>query len=128
MKLRTIKESPIQTRMKRQRMLRILGSVVTSLLTMAAFTVVCFAAEDGGTTPPTGGGGTADEAYQSTINFFITWIKRIGLMVAFVGAIMFGFASRNEDADAKTRGLLTLVSGLIVAALCQGVDMFHLFE
>ena len=63
------------------------AKIFTVLFTIAVVTSLCavtaFAA--GGA----GGGGGSEAAYQSTITFFITWIRRIGMMVAFVGAIMF---------------------------------------
>lgn len=81
------------------------------------------------------GGGTSldgqtngDSQFQSVVNFFVKWIKRVGLLVAFVGGVMFGLAIKNNDADQKQNGLLTLVAGFVVAALCQAVDMFDIFS
>lgn len=69
-----------------------------------------------------------DEQFESVVNFFVKWIKRVGLLVAFVGGVMFGLAIKNNDADQKQNGLLTLVAGFVVAALCQAVDMFDIFS
>lgn len=91
-------------------------AVVTSLTALTAFAA-------GGA----GGGGGSEAAYQSTIEFFITWIRRIGMMVAFVGAIMFALAIKNNDAEQKQAGLITMIAGFIVAALCAASDMFNLF-
>lgn len=74
------------------------------------------------------GSNKADAAYTRVINFFITWIRRIGAMVALVGAIMFGLAIKNNDADQKQNGLLTMVAGFVVFAICLAVDMFDLFS
>lgn len=81
-----------------------------------------------------GGGGTAldtqsdgDEQFKSVVNFFVKWIKRVGLLVAFVGGVMFALAIKNNDAEQKQSGLLTLVAGFVVSALCQAVDMFDIF-
>ena len=74
-----------------------------------------------------GAGGGSEAAYKSTIEFFITWIRRIGMMVAFVGAIMFALAIKNNDAEQKQAGLITMIAGFIVAALCAASDMFNLF-
>ncbi len=90
-------------------------AVVTSLTALTAFAA-------GGA-----GGGGSEAAYQSTIEFFITWIRRIGMMVAFVGAIMFALAIKNNDAEQKQSGLITMIAGFIVAALCAASDMFNLF-
>lgn len=73
------------------------------------------------------GSTTADSAYSNVINFFITWLRRIGAMVALVGAIMFGLAIKNNDADQKQNGLLTMVAGFVVFAVCLAADMFDLF-
>lgn len=70
-------------------------------------------------------GSNAGEAqFDSVINFFATWIGRVGLVVGFIGAIMFGLAIKNDDADAKTRGLMTLASGFVVYAVTKALDMF----
>lgn len=73
------------------------------------------------------GSASADASYTKVINFFITWIRRIGAMVALVGAIMFGLAIKNNDAEQKQAGLLTLVAGFVVVAITTAVDMFDLF-
>lgn len=70
-------------------------------------------------------GGDAGEAqFTAVINFFATWIGRIGLVVGFIGAVMFGLAIKNDDADAKTRGLMTLAAGFVVFGVTQALDMF----
>lgn len=66
--------------------------------------------------------GVAD--FNEVVTFFATWIGRIGLVVGFVGAIMFGLAIKNDDADAKTRGLMTLAAGFVVFGVTQALDMF----
>lgn len=65
-----------------------------------------------------------DDAFTDIVTFFAKWIKRIGLLVAFVGAVMFALAIKNNDADQKQTGLLTMVAGFIVSALCTAIDMF----
>lgn len=72
-----------------------------------------------------GGSGSAGDAqFLTVINFFATWIGRIGLIVGFIGAVMFGLAIKNDDADAKTRGLMTLASGFVVFGVTAALDMF----
>lgn len=72
--------------------------------------------------------GTADSAYQSVVEFIIKWLKRAGFLLGFFGAAMLFMAMKNEDADGKQRGLLTLIAGFGLAALCIGADMFDLFS
>ena len=81
--------------------------------------------------PGASGGMThnnADSAYTNVVNFIVKWLKRAGLLIAFFGAGMLLLAVKNEDADGKQRGALTLIAGFGLAALCQGVDMFNLLE
>ena len=73
------------------------------------------------------GGTNADAAYTTIITWFIVWFRRVGMLVALVGAIMFALAIKNNDADQKQAGLVTLVAGVVVAAICQAADMFDLF-
>lgn len=60
----------------------------------------------------------ADTSFDSMIDFITTWFTRIGLAVGLVGGIMFGLAIKDDNADGKQRGLMTLVAGLVVAAIC----------
>lgn len=91
--------------------------------------VVPLAAAGGAAGGATGGSSTtgADITYKTVINFFITWFRRIGAVVALIGAIMFGLAIKNNDADQKQNGLVTMIAGIVVAAICQAADMFDLF-
>lgn len=94
---------------------------LSTMVTMAMISTVSAFAEGEG-----GGGGSVDgeAAFNSVIGFFATWIGRIGLVVAFVGGIMFALAIKNDDAEAKTRGLMTLASGFVVFALTLSLDLF----
>ena len=93
---------------------------LTTMVTMDMASSVSAFAEGGD------GEGVADgeAAFNSVIGFFATWIGRIGLVVAFVGGIMFALAIKNDDAEAKTRGLMTLASGFVVFALTLSLDLF----
>jgi nitric oxide reductase large subunit len=97
------------------------AKIFTALFTIAVMTSICTV------TAFADGAGTSEAAYQSTITFFITWIRRIGMMVAFVGAIMFALAIKNNDSEQKQNGLITMVAGFVVAALCAASSMFDLF-
>lgn len=74
------------------------------------------------------GDAISDGNYTTVVNMFITWFRRIGALVAFVGAVMFGLAIKNNDADQKQNGLLTMVAGFVVVAICVGSSMFGLFN
>ena len=103
---------------KRKKVMLSLSTMVTMAMVS---TVSAFAEGEGG-----GGGGSVDgeAAFNSVIGFFATWIGRIGLVVAFVGGVMFALAIKNDDAEAKTRGLMTLASGFVVFALTLSLNLF----
>ena len=95
---------------------------ITTMMTMAMVTAVTAFADD-----TSGGGGTVvdgEAAFNKVIGFFADWIGRIGLVVGFVGGIMFALAIKNDDAEAKTRGLMTMASGFVVFALTLSLDLF----
>lgn len=60
------------------------------------------------------------------VDFFCDWLTKIGLVVALFGGCQVGFAFKNDDSDAKTRGLHTMASGLIVAGICASKSIFGL--
>ena len=109
---------------KKSKAAKLFVSIAVAAIMMTVCTVVASAAGGG---QPQGGTG-ADAADQATINFFITWIRRVGWMVAFVGAIMFALAIKNHDAEQKQAGLLTMIAGFVVAALCLASNIFNLFN
>ncbi len=91
---------------------------LTTMVTMAMMSTITAFAE--GDTPAVDG----EAAFNNVIGFFADWIGKIGLVVAFVGGIMFALAIKNDDAEAKTRGLMTLASGFVVFALTLSLDLF----
>lgn len=104
---------------KRKKIMLTLVTMVTMSM-MSAVTAFAAPADSGG------GDGTVDgeAAFNEVIGFFADWIGRIGLVVAFVGGIMFALAIKNDDAEAKTRGLMTLASGFVVFALTLSLNLF----
>lgn len=97
-------------------------SISTMIAMSMATAVSAFADGEGG-----GGGGlgnAGEDEFNQLIGFFALWIGRIGMVVAFVGGIMFGLAVKNEDSEQKTRGLMTMVSGFIVFALTKSLNLF----
>ena len=93
---------------------KLTAQLVVSAMSALALAVPAFAE----------GGDAGVAQFDSVVEFFATWIGRIGLVVGFVGAIMFGLAIKNDDADAKTRGLMTLAAGFVVFAVTQALDLF----
>lgn len=70
---------------------------------------------------------TADTAYKNVVEFIIKWLRRAGFLVGFFGGGMLLLSIKNEDADGKQRGILTMIAGFGLAALCIGASMFDLF-
>jgi len=70
---------------------------------------------------------TADTASLDNImKWFATWAGRVGLCVAFFGGLQTALAFKNDDADAKTRGLKTLAAGFMTFGLSQSLSLFGL--
>lgn len=103
----------------------VLASMPTKPLGAAKPTML-FAGNNGGGAAV--GGSSADTAYQTVIEFFVKWIRRAGAIVAFIGAIMFGLAIKEKDAEGKERGLFTMIAGFVVVAITIAVNMFDLFQ
>lgn len=105
---------------------KIIASVSTAATMWMLSAATAFADGEGGGGGEGGGMDTTvgSDQFYSVINFFGTWIGRIGLVVGFVGAVMFGLAIKNDDADAKTRGLMTLASGFVVFAITKAISFF----
>lgn len=74
------------------------------------------------------GSASADSTYKKVITFFLTWIRRIGALVALIGGIMFAMAQKNPETTSKETAVNTMVAGFIVIAIVTGVNMFDLFS
>lgn len=55
--------------------------------------------------------------------YILAWVSRIGIVVAIFGAIQTALGFKNDDADAKVRGLKTLASGLMVSGIANAPDL-----
>lgn len=67
---------------------------------------------------------SADSLWNTVSELIGTWVTRLGGVVMFVGGVMFGLGWKNDDAEGKSRGISTLVSGGIVIATAQIVSQF----
>ena len=71
--------------------------------------------------------GTPAQIAQHGIDFFSLWIARIGGLVAFVGAIKFALGIHSEDARDQIKGLMTMISGFMIAAAVGGsMNLFNI--
>ena len=64
------------------------------------------------------------ETFNTVVQFIVDWVARIGLVIAFIGAVQFAMGFKDDSADGKTRGLMCLASGFIVFAVAKAYDMF----
>lgn len=75
-------------------------------------------------TASNGGITNANQSFNNVVTFLAGWIGKLGLVVGFVGGVQFGFGIKNDDADGKTKGLRTLISGFVVFAVTLSLNLF----
>ena len=63
---------------------------------------------------------------DSFINFACDWLTKIGGVIALVGGVMFALGWQREDAEGKSRGLMTLMAGFMLVAIAQSKGLFGL--
>lgn len=68
-------------------------------------------------TSPAPGPSAADAKWNDVIAFILPWIQRLGGVVLLIGAVEFGLAFKNDDAEGKTKGMRTIIAGCIVIAV-----------
>ncbi len=51
---------------------------------------------------------------------------KIGGVVAMIGGIMFALGWQREDAEGKSRGLMTVMAGFMLIAIAQAPSIFGL--
>jgi hypothetical protein len=66
----------------------------------------------------------ADAMWKTITGLIGTWVTRLGGVVMFVGGIMFGLGWKSDDAEQKSRGISTVISGAIVTALAALIGTF----
>lgn len=66
------------------------------------------------------------ESIDSFIDFACDWLTKIGGIIALVGGVMFALGWQREDAEGKSRGLLTLMAGFMLVAIAQSKGLFGL--
>lgn len=71
-----------------------------------------------------GGTGAADAKWNAVIDFILPWITRLGGVVVLIGAVEFGLAFKNDDAEGKTKGMRTVIAGCIVTAVGLSSSVF----
>lgn len=110
------KNNPLIKAKNRRYMAKMLGHIFTAVM------VVCMMATMGITAYATDPVTNDASTFDTVVDFIVTWVQRIGYVIGFIGAVQFGLAFKNDDADGKQRGLMTLASGFIVVAICIAYD------
>lgn len=71
---------------------------------------------------PTVPTGTPGELAQGAINFFSTWIGRVGGVIAIIGALKFALSIKSDDPKEQLQAVLIMVSGFMIqAAISAGL-------
>ncbi len=71
-------------------------------------------------------GGTPAEIAQNGLDFFSTWIARIGGLVAFIGAIKFALSIKSEDAKEQLQAVLVMISGFMIVSAIRDLSVFSI--
>lgn len=95
----------------KRELLSVLMLAFVMVLTINFLSVAAFA------TPATG-----TEQLGKVIEWIANWAGRIGLAVAFFGALQVALGFMQDDADAKVRGLKTMAAGFMVYGVCEVYD------
>lgn len=91
--------------------LAILGGAITSTLILVESRV--FAASN-------------TDSIDGFISFACDWLTKIGGVIGLVGGVMFALGWQREDAEGKSRGLMTLMAGFMLVAIAQSKNLFGL--
>lgn len=97
--------------MKSRKIFNRLGrlKVFISALLIAIFNVLTVYANNDGVTQ-----------YNNVLDWILGWIGRIGVVIAVWGAVQIGLSFSTEDAGQRRKGILELISGLMVMAIGFG--------
>ena len=90
------------------------GNIVAVMMAASMIGRVALAAPDGG----------ADAMWATIVDIVTKWIFRLGGVVVFIGLIMFALGWKSEDAEQKTRGMQTVIAGVMVAAIAGSASLF----
>jgi len=70
--------------------------------------------------------GSGTTSIDGFITFVCDWLIKIGGVVALIGGVMFALGWQREDAEGKSRGLMTMMAGFMVIAISQSKGLFGL--
>ena len=70
--------------------------------------------------------GSNTTSIDGFITFVCDWLLKIGGVVALVGGVMFALGWQRDDAEGKSRGLMTMMAGFMIIAISQSPSIFGL--
>ncbi len=79
------------------------GFIISSSVTSGIFTVTS--------------GMTADAEFTQIMQFIAKWLRRVGAVGTMIGAVMFGFAIKDNNATTKITALKTFAAGAMTLAV-----------
>lgn len=69
--------------------------------------------------------GTAGEAqFMEIMKTMARWMQYVGLAIGFFGAVQLGFGFRSDDAEAKSKGMRSMIAGFIVFGISASITYF----
>jgi len=68
--------------------------------------------------------GPSEALWTDVANLISRWVTRLGAVTMFVGGVLFGVGWSREDAEGKTRGINTLISGAIITGVAALTNRF----
>ena len=71
-------------------------------------------------------GGTPAQIAQNGLDFFSTWIARMGGLVAFIGAVKFALSIKSDDAKEMLQSVLVMISGFMIVSAIHNLGIFHI--
>lgn len=76
---------------------------------------------------PTVPTGTPGELAQGAVDFFSTWIGRVGGVIAIIGAVKFALSIKSDDPKEQLQAILIMVSGFMIQSAI-GAGLFDIPE
>lgn len=70
--------------------------------------------------------GSNTSSIDGFITFVCDWLLKIGGVVSLVGGVMFALSWQRDDAEGKSRALMTLMAGGMVMAISASRGLFGL--
>ncbi len=61
-----------------------------------------------------------EEQFNNVLAWVLIWVRNIGIVIAIWGAVQIGMSFSTEDAGQRRKGILELISGLMVMAIGLG--------